>query len=190
MAITSFIREGARAALKATFAGATGILALSAATMLPAGAVTTSTTATFTGVTTACPVCVSKDAAGLVVQANGHSLPTGWDVKTGVSGLYLANGSGALFSLPGKTFDLTGLKLQGTSRVSSTTSPITYTLVAFHPGVPLPDVVQKTIKARTVTTMAFTPAELLKLQSAEAVYLRMDATVGQTYVIGLTYTPY
>ncbi|KAF2989801.1 hypothetical protein OGR47_04720 [Methylocystis sp. MJC1] len=145
-------------------------------------------TATFTAApVSGCPDCTAKDTTGLVVYANGTLLPNGWDVKTSSSGLYIANRIGGYFKLPGKTFDLTGLKLFATNALSSTTAPVTYTLYAFHPGNPIADQVQVTINSRVVRDVPLTDTRLLNLDS---VFVRFGPEIGYSYFIETRFTPH
>lgn len=145
-------------------------------------------TATFTAApVSGCPDCTAKDTTGLVVYANGTLLPNGWDVKTSSSGLYIANRIGGYFKLPGKTFDLTGLKLFATNVFSSTTAPVTYTLYAFHPGNPIADQVQVTINSRVVKDVPLTDTRLLNLDS---VFVRFGSEIGYSYFIETRFTPH
>jgi len=145
-------------------------------------------TATYrTAVTTGCPMCTAADATGMVVTATGHLLPTGWDVKTSTNGLYVANRIGATFTIPGKTFDLTGFKLFATNVFSSTTAPVTYTLYAFHLGNPIADVVQVTINSRVVRDL---PLSDPRLTNVESLVVRYGPEVGYTYFIETRFTPH
>jgi len=148
-------------------------------------------TATFTGTTTGCPNCSSVDAAtGLTVTALGHSLPNGWDVKTGSSGLYLANRTGAVFTLPnatfpGKTFDLTGLKLFAYGAIGAT---LPVTLYAYHFGNPIADTIQINVSSRAVQTLTLTDP---RLQGVDTLVLRYDPLqISYLYVIQMVYTPH
>lgn len=145
-------------------------------------------TATFTAApVSGCPVCTAKDTTGLVVSATGTLLPNGWDVKTGSSGLYIGNRIGGVFTLPGKTFDLTGLKLFATNVFSSTTAPVTYTLYAFHLGNPIADVVQVTINSRVVRDV---PLSDPRLTSVDTLVVRFGPEIGYSYFIETRFTPH
>lgn len=148
-------------------------------------------TATFTGTTTGCPNCASIDVTtGLTVTALGHSLPNGWDVKTGSSGLYLANRTGGVFTLPsaafpGKTFDLTGLKLFAYGAIGAT---LPVTLYAYHFGNPIADMIQLNVSSRAVQTLTLTDP---RLQGVDTLVLRYDPLkISYLYVIQMTYTPH
>lgn len=144
------------------------------------------TTATFaTAPVAACPVCTAVDSTGLVVTATGHQLPNGWDVKTSVNGLYIANGIGGVFQVPGKTFDLNGLKLFAINNTSSTTTPVTYTLYAFHLGNPIADVVQVTINSRVVRDVPLTDPRLLNI---DTLFVRYGPEIGYSYFIETRFT--
>ncbi len=143
------------------------------------------TTATFTTApVTGCPVCTATDATGLVVTATGHQLPNGWDVKTGSSGLYIANGVGGTFRHT-RPFDLTGMKLFATNNTTSTTAPVTYTLYAHHPGNPIADMVSLTINSRVVRDVAFSD---VRLQNIDSLDVAFGSMVGYTYFIETRYT--
>ncbi len=162
----------------------------SVTTMLPASVF--AETAGFTGTTSGCPNCVSTDATGLTVSAMGHLLPNGWDVQTGSSGLYIANRTGAVFTLPnstfpGKTFDLTGLKLFALGQ-SSTTALVTFTLYAYHFGNPVADTVQVTVNTRAVQTVTLTDPRLL---AVDTLVVRYDPLqVKYVYFIQMAFTPH
>lgn len=149
-------------------------------------------TATFTGTTTGCPNCSSMDASGLTVSALGHLLPNGWDVKSGANGLYIANRSGAVFTLPnatfpGKVFDLTGLKLFALGQ-TSTTAPVTFTLYAYHFGSPIADTIQVTIPTRSVQTVTLSDPRLL---GVDTLVVRYDPLqVSYVYFIQMSFTPH
>jgi hypothetical protein len=149
-------------------------------------------TATFTGTTAGCPNCISTDAPGLTVSAMGHQLPNGWDVQTSANGLYLANRTGAVFTLPnatfpGKTFDLTGLKLFATG-YTSTPAPVTFTLYAYHFGNPVADTVQVTVNSRAVQTVTLNDPRLL---GVDTLVVRYDALqIKSFYVIQMVFTPH
>lgn len=145
-------------------------------------------TATFTtAITSACPSCTARDTTGLVVAATGQQLPTGWTVKTSANGLYVANHIGATFTLPGKSFDLTGFKLFATNAFSSTTAPVTYTLYAFHLGNPIADVVQVTINSRVVRDL---PLSDPRLTNIESLVVRYGPEIGYSYFIETRFTPH
>jgi len=161
-----------------------------AASGLAVAAPALAATATFTGPTTGCPACVTVDASGMTASALGHQLPTGWDVTSGANSLYLANRTGAAFTIPnatfpGKTFDLTGLKLFAYGYVLG---PVTLTLYAFHFGNPVADTVQLTVNTRAVQTLTLNDP---RLTGVDTLVLRSDAlAVKYMYVIGMTFTPH
>jgi hypothetical protein len=147
-------------------------------------------TATFTGTTTGCPNCASVDVTtGLTAAALGHQLPNGWDVKTGSSGLYLANRTGGVFTLPnatfpGKTFDLTGLKLFAYGAVGAT---LPITLYAYHFGNPIADTIQVNVSSRAVQTLTLADP---RLQGVDTLVLRYDPLqISYVYLIQMTFTP-
>ncbi len=165
----------------------TKILLLAASTALASigGTSAFATTATFTAApVTGCPVCTATDATGLVVTATGHQLPNGWDVKTGSSGLYIANGVGGTFR-QARPFDLTGMKLFATNNTTSTTAPVTYTLYAHHPGNPIADMVSLTINSRVVRDVSFSD---VRLQNIDSLDVAFGSMVGYTYFIETRYT--
>jgi len=157
------------------------------------GGVALADTATFAAApTTNCPNCVATDTAGLAVSALGHLLPNGWDIQTSVNGLYIANNNGAVFTLPnatfpGKSFDLTGLKLYVLGQ-TSTTAPVTFTLYAYHFGNPIADIVQVSVNTRAVQTLTLTDPRLLGVNTLVVRYDPLQ--VRYFYVIGMTYTPH
>jgi hypothetical protein len=158
------------------------------------GAATASAdTATFASApATGCPYCTATDTTGLTVTALGHLLPNGWDVRAGNYALYLNNHDGAVFTLPGqnfpgKSFDLTGLKLFATNRATSTTAPVTYTLYAFHFGNPIADVVQITINSRVISDVPLTDPRLLDI---DTLVVRPGLEVGYTYFVETRFTPH
>lgn len=162
-----------------------GTLAAYAALGVP---VALADTATFTAApVSGCAACTATDTTGLVVAAQGHLLPGGWDVKTGSSGLYIANGIGGIFTLPGKTFDLTGLKLFATNRTTTTTAPVTYTLYAFHLGNPIADTVQVTINSRVVRDVPLSDPRLLNI---DTLVVRYGPEIGYSYFIETRFTPH
>lgn len=150
-------------------------------------------TATFTSATVAgCPNCTATDSTGLTVNATGHQLPVGWDVKADSNALYIANGAGAVFTLPyqnwpGKSFDLNGLKLFATNRTTTTTAPVTYTLYAFHFANPIADVVQITINSRAVQDVPLTDP---RLQNIDTLVVRYGPEIGESYFIETRFTPH
>ncbi|WP_237154895.1 hypothetical protein [Oryzibacter oryziterrae] len=144
-------------------------------------------TATYTSApVSGCPTCVAKDTTGLVVQAQGQLYPTGWTVKTSANGLYVANRQGATFTLPGKTFDLTGFKLFAKS-LRYGTSPVTYTLYAFHPGNPIADMVQITVNSAVVRTLPISDSRLTNLSSLD---VRFSSDINYTYFIETNFKPH
>lgn len=160
--------------------------ALSFATLAGAG-LALADTAKFNTTVTGCPTCQAVDATGLVAQASGQQLPNGWTVKAGANGLYVANGRGAVFTLPGKTFDLTGLKLFATNIYSRTTTPVTMTLYAFHPGNPIADMVQLSYNSRVVRDVALTDPRLTSIDMLVASY---GTEIGYNYFIETRFTPH
>lgn len=167
------------------------------------GSITTASadTATFASATiTGCADCRGADSTGLVVSATGHSAPGGWDVyASSRDHLYVSNGIGALFKLPGRTFDLTGLKLFATNRSTSTTAPVTYTLYMWHLGNPIADVRQITINSRvqadpplTITDPANPSATIPdpRLQNVESLYVAYGPEIGKNYFIEVRFTPH
>jgi hypothetical protein len=150
-------------------------------------------TATFTTTTvTGCPNCAATDSTGLTVNATGHLLPVGWDVRADANALYVANGAGAVFTLPdqnwpGKSFDLTGLKLFATNRTTETTAPVTYTLYAFHFANPIADVVQITVNSRAVQDV---PLNDPRLTNIHTLVVRYGPEIGYSYFIETRFTPH
>lgn len=162
----------------------TGLAALAAAGASPALAdIAYYKTAQVTG----CANCSATDSTGLVVNATGHLLPTGWDVKASTNGLYVGNRIGGTFAIPGKTFDLKGMKLFATSLLSSTTVPVTYTLYAFHLGNPIADQVQVTINSRVVRDVVLSDP---RLTGIESLVVRQNYDIGYTYFIEMRFTPH
>jgi hypothetical protein len=108
----------------------------------------------------ACPVCTAVDSMGLVVTATGHQLPNGWDVKTSVDGLYIANGIGGVFS--GSRQDLRSQRPEALRHQQHVKhdDAVTYMLYAFHLGNPIADVVQVTINSRVVHDVPLTDPRL------------------------------
>ena len=156
------------------------------------GPVPVTYTATFaTVLVSGCPTCSATDPTGLVANAVGHELfggPHPWDVWANSSErLTVANGIGVDFTLPGKTFDLNKLTLFGLSAKYSTTAPLTYNVVAYHPGNPVPDVIPFTIAARVVRTVDLTGYTQLK--NLEKVSISYPATsyIGKTNFIGVEF---
>ncbi len=150
-------------------------------------------TATFTTAPlTGCPNCSATDSTGLALSALGHLLPNGWDVKTGSSGLYFANSTGGVFTLPassfpGKTFDLTGLKLFALGQ-TSTSAPVTFTLYAYHFGNPIADMVQVTVNSRVVQDA---PLSDPRLQNIDTLVVRYDPLqVRYVYFIETRFMPH
>jgi hypothetical protein len=149
-------------------------------------------TATFTSATvTGCPNCAAIDSTGLTVNATGHQQSVGWDVKTGANGLYVANGAGAVFAIPnqnwpGKSFDLTGLKLAATNKIAAT-APVTYTLYAFHFANPIADVVQITINPGAVQDLALSDPRLTNIHT---LVMRYGPEIGDSYLVEATFTQY
>jgi hypothetical protein len=139
-----------------------------------------------TAVVSGCANCSATDTTGMIVNATGHLLPNGWDVKTSTNGLYIANRIGGTFTIPGKSFDLTGMKLFATSLTSSTTAPVTYTLYAFHLGNPIADQVQMTINSRVVRDVTFSDPRLTNIES---LVIRQNYDIGYTYFIEMRFTP-
>jgi hypothetical protein len=83
--------------------------------------------------------------------------PYPWDVRANASErLTVANGIGVDFTLPDRTFDLKTLKLFGMSGKHSTTAPLTYNVLAYHPNNPIPDVIPFRIAARVLRTVDLT----------------------------------
>ncbi|QGM46365.1 hypothetical protein [Methylocystis heyeri] len=150
-------------------------------------------TATFTtATTTGCPNCTAVDATGLTFSALGHQLPNGWDIQTSKNGLYIANNDGGVFTLPaatfpGKQFDLTGLKLFVTGQ-SSTSTPVTFTLYAYHFGNPIADMVQVTVNSRVVQNVTLTDPRLLGIDTLVVRYDPLQ--VRNVYFIETRFTPH
>jgi hypothetical protein len=144
-------------------------------------------TAKFNTTVTGCPACQAVDSTGLVAQASGQLLPNGWTVKAGANGLYVANGIGAVFTLPGKTFDLTGLKLFATNAYTKTTAPVTITLYAFHPGNAIADMVQIRYNSRVVSDLPLTDPRLNAIDLLVASY---GPEIGYNYFIETRFTPH
>jgi hypothetical protein len=158
-----------------------------------AGAPAHADTATFTtATTTGCPNCSATDATGLTFSALGHQLPSGWDIQTSKNGLYIANNNGGVFTLPaatfpGKQFDLTGLKLFALGQ-SSTSTPVTFTLYAYHFGNPIADIVQVTINSRVVQDK---PLSDPRLTNIDTLVVRYDPLqVRYVYFIETRFTPH
>lgn len=157
------------------------------------GATALADTATFTtATTTGCPNCSATDSTGLTVSALGHLLPNGWDVQTSKNGLYIANHDGGVFTLPaptfpGKTFDLTGLKLFAMGQ-TSTTSPVTFTLYAYHFGNPIADTVQVTVNSRAVQDVTLSDPRLLNIDTLVVRYDPLQ--VRYVYFIETRFTPH
>lgn len=164
-----------------------------AASIAFGGTMALADTATFTtATTTGCPNCSTTDSTGLTVSALGHQLPTGWDVQTSRNGLYIANRTGGVFTLPaaafpGKTFDLTGLKLFATGQ-SRTPTPVAFTLYAYHFANPIADVVQMTIYTNVVKD---TPLSDPRLLNIDTLVVRYDPLqVRNVYFIETRFTPH
>lgn len=98
-----------------------------------------------------------------------------------------ANPGGVTFSYPGRTFDLTALKLFGyyfgNPRAAGKT--LQYNILAYHPGNPTPVVVTFTIKslAAPVTKIWNDP----RLQGLDKAVIQFAPTVGKTYFIETTF---
>jgi hypothetical protein len=137
---------------------------------------------------TGCPNCTATDSTGLIVTALGHLLPNGWDVRADNYALRVANRNGVVFTLPGKTFDLTGLKLFATNQASSTTAPVTYTLYAYHLNNPVADVVQFQTNSRVIVDMPFTDPRLTNIDTLIVRY--GPEVVGYGYFIETRFTPH
>jgi hypothetical protein len=137
---------------------------------------------------TGCPNCTATDSTGLTVTALGHLLPNGWDVRADNYALRVANRNGVVFTLPGKTFDLTGLKLFATNQASPTTAPVTYTLYAYHIGNPVADVVQFQTYSRVVVDTPFSDPRLTNIDTLVVRY--GPEVVGYGYFIETRFTPH
>jgi hypothetical protein len=141
-----------------------------------------------------CPTCLAIDPTGLEAEAVGHQLfggPNPWDVWANASErLTVANGIGVDFTLPGKTFDLKTLKLFGISAKYSTTAPLTYNVVAYHPKNPIPEVIPFTIAARVVRTVDLTG--YTQLTNLEKVSISYPATsyIKKTNFIEVQFVPH
>jgi hypothetical protein len=141
-----------------------------------------------------CPTCTAIDPTGLEANAVGHELFGGshpWDVWANASErLTVANGIGVDFTVPGKTFDLKKLKLFGLSSKYSTTAPLTYNVVAYHPNNPVPDVIPFTIAARVVRSVDLTG--YTQLNNLEKVSISYPATsyIGKTNFIEVQFIPH
>ena len=143
-----------------------------------------------------CPACAAADPSGLQADAVGHPVygyPTGWDVWANATDrLTVVNGIGVDFSVPslpaGKTFNLARLKIFGLSQRSKTTVPLTYNLVAYHPGNPIPDIVPFTIPARVVSTVLLSAYPQLKNLSRVGVSYPATSYIGKTNFIETEFT--
>ncbi|WP_166141057.1 hypothetical protein [Methylosinus sp. RM1] len=176
--------------MKIDFLGATALatfVAFSASTAL-------ADTATFTAAAplTGCPNCTATDGTGLVVSALGHLLPNGWDVRTGNGGLYFANRTGGVFTIPasnfpGKSFDLTGLKLFAYG-ASSMSTPVTFTLYAYHFGIPTADTVLVTVDSQAIQDVTLSDP---RLQNIDTLVVRYDPLqIRYVYFIETRFTPH
>ncbi|MBY6240895.1 hypothetical protein [Methylosinus sp. Sm6] len=150
-------------------------------------------TATFTSAPlTGCPNCTATDSSGLVVSALGHLLPNGWDVRTGNGGLYFANRTGGVFTIPasnfpGKSFDLTGLKLFAYG-ATSMSMPVTFTLYAYHFGIPTADTVQVTVNSQATQDVTLSDP---RLRNIDTLIIRYDPLqVRYVYFIETRFTPH
>lgn len=164
--------------------------AMTVAVMLLASpvAMAQSQTATFTLATTAkCPMCTAIDATGLAMSAPAVLYPNGYTVTTGPNGLYVANRTGVTFTLPGHTFDLTGMKLFAAGLNASSTAALTYQLYAFHPGSATASVVPLSVNARAVRDLPITDTRLTNLTS---LYVSYDPMMAYTYFIQMRFTPH
>lgn len=142
-----------------------------------------------------CPTCTVTDPSGLQADAVGHQIwgyPTGWDVWANTTDhLVVVNGIGVDFSVPGKsTFDLNKLKIFGYSVRSRTTVPLTYNLVAYHPGAEAPDIVPFTIPARIISTVDLSAYPQLKDLTKVSVAYPSTSYIGKTYFIETSFTPH
>ena len=102
-----------------------------------------------------------------------------------MAGLYVANRAGVTFTLPGHTFDVTGVKLFMTSLNASSTASLTYQLYGFHPGSSAATIAPLSVNARVVRDIAVADARLTNLNS---LYVSYDPMMGSSYVIQLRFT--
>lgn len=103
--------------------------------------------------------------------------------------LYVANGIGVTFTLPGRTFDLLSMRMTGkrayNPRIRAT---LLYTIYAYHPGNPVPDAVPFTLVSTAGPVVKSFTADASRLQNIERAVISFDQWSGLTYFIDVNFT--
>lgn len=102
----------------------------------------------------------------------------------------LLNPGGVTFSLPGRTFDLTGFTMFGyvLGNPSAAGKRLDYSILAYYPNNPNPTVVTFSINSLAVLSRDFSTD--LRLKGLDHAVVQFAPNVGKTYFINTVFTPY